>query len=187
MAIRGKKSFEKLTIEEINYIAGFFDGEGNINIYKIDTENNRKVQQLRNPKYELSVAIYNTDKDIMEWLHFVFGGYFQTRNRDNNQNQDKEWKESYCVRMTSNQALEFIRLVYPYLRVKKKQADVAIAFQEVKLKKTSRFAKVTSEQLEFFENSYLKLRKIIDCCRWRKNNSTAAKRFHPQRLTEKTL
>ena len=28
MAIRGKKTFEKLTIEEISYIAGFFDGEG---------------------------------------------------------------------------------------------------------------------------------------------------------------
>lgn len=186
MAIRGKKTFEALTIEEVNYIAGFFDGEGNINIYKIDTENNRKVHQLRNPKYELSVAFYNTDKEIMEWLHSVFGGYLQTRNRDNSPKRDKEWKENYCVRMTSNQALEFIRLVYPYLRIKKKQADVAIAFQEVKLKKISRFAKVTSEQLAFFESSYLQLRKLIDCCRWRKNGSTAAKRLHPQRLNETT-
>lgn len=187
MAIRGKKSFEKLTIEEIIYIAGFFDGEGNINIYKIDTKNNTEVQRRLVPKYELSIAIYNTDKGIMEWLSSVFGGYFQVRNRTNTISHKEGWKESYAVRMTSNQAFEFLNLVYPYLRIKKKQADIAIAFQGVKIKKTSRFAKVTSEQLEFFENSYLQLRKVIDSCRWRDNDSTASTRLHPQRLSEKTL
>lgn len=186
MAIRGKKTFEALTIEEISYIAGFFDGEGNINIYKIDTDNNTNVQQRKCPKYELTVAIYNTDKEIMDWLHSVFGGYLQVRNSKNTTNHKQEWKESYTQKLTSNQALEFLNLVYPYLRVKKKQAEVAMKFQEVKLRKTSRFAKITPEQLVFFESSYLQLRKLIDCCRWRLNNSTAAKRLYPQRLSEKT-
>ncbi len=187
MAIRGKKTFEKLTIEEISYIAGFFDGEGNINIYKSDTGRGRESGRRITPRYELAIAIYNTDKDVMDWLHSVFGGYQQTRNSENTTNHKKKWKESYTQRLTSNQALEFLLLVYPYLRVKKKQADLAIKFQQYRNNKANRFGKISSEQLEFSENTYLQLRNLIDCCRWRNNNSTAAKRLRPQRLSEKTL
>ena len=179
MAIRGKKTFEKLTIEEISYIAGFFDGEGNINIYKSDTGRGRESGRRITPRYELAIAIYNADK--------VFGGYQQTRNSENTTNHKKKWKESYTQRLTSNQALEFLLLVYPYLRVKKKQADLAIKFQQYRNNKANRFGKISSEQLEFSENTYLQLRNLIDCCRWRNNNSTAAKRLRPQRLSEKTL
>jgi len=183
MVTRGKE----LTIEDINYIAGFFDGEGNINIYKTDTENIRKVQQLRNPKYELSVSMFNTDKGVIEWIHSIFGGSFMTRNRINTKSYNKKWKESYTIRLTANQAKSFLEIMYPYLRVKKTQAEIAIKFQEVKLNKKSRFARVTDEQVCFFENSYQQLRQTIDSCRNRFNGSVADKRFHPQRLTETTL
>lgn len=183
MIIRGKES---LTIEDLNYIAGFFDGEGNINIYKVDTKNNTTVQRRITPKFELTVSLYNTDKDVMDWLYSIFGGYFQIRNRYNNKNHKKIWKESYCVRLSSNKAIEFLEIIHPYLKVKKQQAEIAIKFQQVKKDKKNRFAKVTEEQLEFFEKSYLQLRETIDSCRNRHNGSIADKRFRPQRLTEET-
>jgi hypothetical protein len=181
MAIRGKES---LTSEEISYIAGFFDGEGNVNIYKTDTKNNTEVQQRLCPKYELSVSMYNTDMGIIEWLYEVFGGYFQIKNKGG---KPPYRKESYVVRLGCNKASAFLEMLYPYLKIKKEQAKIAIEFQKVKIDKTSRFAKITPKQLDFFENSYLQLRQLINSSTWQFNNSVAAKRFHPQRLNETTL
>lgn len=106
MITRGKES-------EVAYIAGLFDGEGNINIYKVERTSSK------GPVYDLTIAIYSTNREVIDWLYGLFGGYVQTKNHLKNSGYKSHWKECYSWRLSSNQAQDFLRLVYPYLRIKK--------------------------------------------------------------------
>lgn len=173
MITRGKES-------EVAYIAGLFDGEGNINIYKVERTSSK------GPVYDLTIAIYSTNREVIDWLYGLFGGYVQTKNHLKNSGYKSHWKECYSWRLSSNQAQDFLRLVYPYLRIKKSQADIAIEFQEVKRTKNGQFVSLTTQQLACYDSYYMKLRQLIDSPRWQRNSSVAAKRFRPQRLIERT-
>src|SRR3990172_3163537 len=110
-----------ITIPERAYLAGLVDGEGCISI-----------SEYRNPKktattiLTLSLTVSSCDKDILDYwaektgLGSVFIG---TRARSNS-------RTGYSWRLCSNKAVELIDLIYPYLMLKKEQADIAVKFQE---------------------------------------------------------
>jgi hypothetical protein len=52
-----------LTSEMQAYLAGLFDGEGSINIFK---QPNRKDRI--NPSYFLEISIGNTHKGVLQWV-----------------------------------------------------------------------------------------------------------------------
>ena len=93
------------------YVAGFFDGEGYISIEK---------KQLN-----LRVGIANTNKDIMEWIHINFGGQMQKVNAEKYKH-----KPCYLWRASSKQAENFLKYIYPFLKVKKLRAEIAFKLRE---------------------------------------------------------
>ncbi len=111
-----------MTEIELAYIAGIVDGEGCIGIYhRLDTKGNRS--------YQLCVQVGNTDKALIEWLHKSFGAYMY-EHKHYSCEKIKRKLPSFVWTIVGNQALSFLEIVHPYLRIKKEQAEIAIGFQK---------------------------------------------------------
>lgn len=100
------------------YIAGLFDGEGTIYIGKF--RHSRDKYWV----YVLRVQVAMREKWVPEWLFFAFGG------RLNKMKQTKTpgatlWRWT----IEGNKAVEFLKVVLPYLKLKRAQAELAIEFQ----------------------------------------------------------
>lgn len=105
----------------LEYMAGFFDGEGCIclsqNIYS-------KRKYIR---YTMEVSISQSGifgGSILKDFKSVFGGYFWKRNREGRK----------IIGIWFNKAMKaciFLEQILPYLRLKKEQAELAIEFQKI--------------------------------------------------------
>ena len=124
-----------LDSEQLAYIARIVDGEGSISLVKAIHKNRpvrkRNIRSLSNPNPGTSkqtfmrVNVSMTDRQIPEWLHSEFGGSLSYRKYP-----DKNWADRCDWNIASNQALEFLKAILPYLRIKHVQAVIAISFQE---------------------------------------------------------
>lgn len=98
--------------EELDYAyaAGLIDGEGCIGIY----------HNSHNGNYQLRIAVEMTDKSGLDVLESLFGGkwYFRAAKAPR--------KARYIWMTFNNNASKVLETLMPYLRVKKKQAEVAL-------------------------------------------------------------
>ena len=104
---------------DIAYIAGIIDGEGCISLC---------VNKYRKPRpfsYFIRVNVTNTNEWLCQWLKFALGGGVY-HHPDPNPKHKSRWQWV----LSSNEALAALKLIYPYLRLKKPQAELAIKFQE---------------------------------------------------------
>src|SRR4029077_10763629 len=107
----------KLGIAERAYLAGIIDGEGSIMMIHHPA---RGSAGNRWEYWVLRVAISNCDKRLIDWLEELFGeGHSVCRNGRDNQRDAYQW------RMDSKAALPVLEAAYPYLKLKKAQADLA--------------------------------------------------------------
>lgn len=106
--------------EKAAYTAGIIDGEGSIQIRK----NHYKTAAGIKESYCLRVRVVNTDKVLIDWLVRVYGGntYEDCRKASKNEKHLFDWN------MHSNAAYSFLQQVYPFLVIKRKQAQVAFDF-----------------------------------------------------------
>lgn len=120
----GRKEINKLSYEDSCYVAGLFDGEGTITLTKVSRTS--KGELGKSPSFVLRARIRMTDKNIIDWLRITIGGryYFYTASKKPNQKPCHEWN------VAGINAMSFLRDIYPYLKVKRLQADVAFRFGE---------------------------------------------------------
>lgn len=101
---------------DINYISGFFDGEGCVGVYKVKGKNS----------YALSIAISQTNCDesraILNQLLTLYGGCIVQSKQYGNQ---KKWMQ---YKLTGRKALKFLNDIYDYSIIKKKQIKLALDF-----------------------------------------------------------
>lgn len=102
---------------DIKYAAGFIDGEGSIQLYA----GQRKNGGLN---YQIIVTVSNTNIEVLNQMKESFEGTVRplTKAKGN-------CKQAYRWRVVSQQALSFLKLIAPYLIVKKEQANLAFQFQ----------------------------------------------------------
>lgn len=104
-------------------LAAFIDGEGCISII-------RNVKKARaNGGCQLVMAVYlgGNDPRLAGWLKTTFGmGNTWIRKQ---KYQGKEWRPFYGWKVTGANAKTLLQGCYPYLLLKKEQADIALAFQ----------------------------------------------------------
>ena len=112
-----------MTIADLNYMAGIFDGEGCISIGK------HKKRGHWNAAYSLKVAIVMCNAYIPNLFQFAFGGKVYTQNRGGRYLPEWHWA------IAANKAVEFLKILLPYLRLKKDEAELAIRFQAFKKNK----------------------------------------------------
>ena len=109
--------------KEINlaYIAEFFDGEENITI---DEFKPRKFGW--NKTYLLRIRLVNTNEEVIKYCK----NYFKVERicfEKRNKKRKGIWRWIVCTR----QVEEVLKKLLPYLKVKKRQAELAIRFQEM--------------------------------------------------------
>lgn len=108
----------EITELEKAYIAGFFDGEGSV-IVRAAIHNN-----IIN--YELIISIGQNDTSVLRYIQQIFGGRIA-----NPKYEFTRKKQTPDLRMEASKASFFLEMILPYLKVKRKQAELAIAFQKL--------------------------------------------------------
>ena len=105
------------------YTAGFLDGEGWIGI--INCNNNSILAKTGRKYYGVNIQIVQSDIEVLEWLKKQWGGggIFPCSFNAKRANSVK-WR--WCLH--TKDAINLLKEVYPYLKVKKKQAEIAIQF-----------------------------------------------------------
>ena len=102
------------------YVAGIIDGEGSI--YLVNTHNGYKNHR----SMELHVKVGMTNEWIINFLLMQFGGTKFIRK----QHQIIRYKQVYEWSANGKKAGEFLKIILPYLQIKRPQAELAIAFQD---------------------------------------------------------
>jgi len=110
-----------LTEIEKAYIAGFFDGEGCVHISK-----KLRKKQGKNYCYSLKSVISNTKLEPLKYIKNIFGGSVSIQYRKNNH------KDNYFLQLNIKSTINLLENIYPYLRIKKEQANVAFNLIEIK-------------------------------------------------------
>ena len=107
------------------YLAGFFDGDGCINISKSHPKHSKS------PRHVLQVVVAQADRVFLEWwaeqtgLGKVYEDIAQRKVVPMRQRM-------YHWRMTGQQAEDLLRLMLPFLIVKLPQARIALEFRKIK-------------------------------------------------------
>jgi len=108
------------------YLAGLFDGEGCIYLYHTTKE-----------YLALEVRLGVVQKYIAQYYQLAFGGSIHTENYLHKDCYRR--RPMWYWQAPSLIAERFLKSVYPYLIIKKPQAEVALKFQAAKGNKGRRF------------------------------------------------
>jgi hypothetical protein len=102
-------------VKTLAYAAGIIDGEGCIYITK--SWHGSRYRHLK-----IGVEVSCTSLNLIEWLSIQFGGYLSFGKRPNR-------KPYYRWGLSSACAAEFLQAIYPYLVIKREQAEVVFRFR----------------------------------------------------------
>lgn len=139
-------------------LAAYVDGEGTIMIAKTEIKTGRKK-----PQYILTLIVANTDPRLIAWLQGIFGGYnaysHSSSSRFSTEHGVIKRKICFSWRQHEERAAEIIRHIVPYLIMKREQADVALAYREIR-KAGSKGRKLTDVDIEMREEMRQKMRSL---------------------------
>lgn len=118
---------------KIAYAAGLLDGEGSI------------LTALRIKRWtpQLIVAIQMCDERVLVWMAENFGGGVYVVRRKQpptlpNGAKPVVWRQQYQWKLLCGKAGEFLKLVQPYLIVKRQQCERALALRALTGKRSQR-------------------------------------------------
>ena len=100
----------------IAYMAGIVDGEGAL------TSGSYAKARNGNPWYTTYLIISSTDEILIDWLVNNFGSKKYTYTRKQTPGTSK--KQVYKWQCTGERLLHICELIYPYLVIKKRQAEI---------------------------------------------------------------
>lgn len=107
-----------LTELELAYLAGLLDGEG---CFSFSDNGANCIRPL--------VQLIMTDEEIVNWVGSVWGAKVTQFARHR---ALPHHKPQFRVQVTGEKAVEFCKSIYPYLKVKKKQAELHIEWMVTK-------------------------------------------------------
>ena len=122
-----------------HYLAGFIDGEGCIGIYKHKDNRTEKGYTLHSV-----VIISNTNKSLLEEINRITNGELRKRQKLRGN------KQIYVIHLQDIQGiLNLMKLINPYLLIKKEQSKLMIEFCKSRIKNKNR--KYTDREYEIAE------------------------------------
>jgi hypothetical protein len=145
------------------YWAGILDGEGSIDI----TRTYHQTKLGKHVYHFMRMAVYNRKRSLIEDAIKEFGmGSIQTHTMTR-QISGKTYPDSvvYSWTVTTNKACHVLKLLLPFLRLKKEKAKLAIAFQETKENTRGRvkggnYAHLSEKELEWREQCRSKMKHL---------------------------
>jgi len=142
---------------QIAYLAGIYDGEGTIRINKCGTAMYRAKHKTINPTYIAHLCLGMIDKRIPELLCKVFGGHMRYERAPEGKNCRGVWRWESTGRQN---VTRIVTMLYPYLIVKKAQADVVLDLCNNWETPYSRSAGVGQREILRREQLYQKMKKL---------------------------
>lgn len=106
---------------DLAYIAGYFDGEGCVSVWK-----RRPAYTCISPRHILNIQISSTDKSGLDWINSRFKGKMLYAHNRTKSNSADSWK--WLV--SAKRAADILRLILPYLKLKRREAELAIQLQD---------------------------------------------------------
>jgi hypothetical protein len=104
------------------YVAGYLDGEGCFSIWYKKRESIRKKGRI----FECVIRVGCTDKPIIDWLQSSFGGSTSTMSKPGvGFHRSQAWQWALRSKPVMR---DFIKHVLPYLRVKKREAQIMLEY-----------------------------------------------------------
>ena len=100
------------------YIAGLLDGEGCIGL--------NMTKSPKGNQYYPHISITNTNKEVLDWVKITVGKGSVIKKPCNN----PKYKTSYHWRIYGYLAIQFIKKIYPYLKIKKLQAETIMQYEK---------------------------------------------------------
>lgn len=110
-----------LTIAEAAYLAGLVDGEGTLSVWK-----ERRPANITGFRYKVTFTIAQANQKFLEEIGRMGGNgsvRLCTRNRP-----ERGHKPVYTVRFYSHQTRWLLPQLLPYLRIKRRQAELVLKF-----------------------------------------------------------
>lgn len=148
---------------QLAWAAGLLDGEGSFSIKRV-TRNGVVHYQLW---LVCGMAHIEPNERAIRELHSLFDGHVGIHTSKGNRLNTITWT------VVSQKALVCLERVAPYLRVKKRQAELLIEFQRTCISRTG--PKKNANKLRLQENYFYRVREL-----------NFKNRLHLQRLSEKT-
>jgi len=116
-----------LTEAEWGYVAGIIDGEGCLGVYSRSRQHLGQRQLTPSRSFRPRLDIGNTNPELMHWLQDHLGGYLRLDRQSERTNG--RWKDRWFLSLTDVQVIfEICRRTYPYLIVKRAQAELVLRF-----------------------------------------------------------
>lgn len=113
MVMTGDPKAPAISQCDLAYLAGFFDGEGCVQIRK------------RGKRWEAMLRFANTDRPLMIWLAGITGNCLSTRKP-----AKPGMKRSFEVCLQHVRAERWARLLLPFLRIKAAEVSLLIEFRK---------------------------------------------------------
>ena len=114
----GKKMAKQISITDIAYLTGLFDGEGCVQ-YKQYLDTKRKDRPKRYKVWRISLEMSMTDKAVMEWVYnLVNCGTFKLNIKNKSPSSKPHWKDQWRWRCSHRDAYKIAKLMWPFAQVK---------------------------------------------------------------------
>lgn len=131
------------TSHECAYLAGILDGEGSVYILSI-------TRAKKATQHALCIHVVNTHKGVMDWIVETFGGRLYSRKPRIKKLGFPERRVQHTWRQDGYKALAVLKLLLPYMIIKKEQAIVGIDLQErIMSFGGNQWYRLTPEELEW--------------------------------------
>jgi hypothetical protein len=134
----------------IAYVAGLIDGEGCIRVKKSKAY---KCQGRSTPGYHASIQIKMTDKGAIEFVASVLGGWHYVQ-----RSALRSGRPLYTWQVSDLKAETAIKVVLPYLRVKKAQAEAVLSLRQLQAEGRKHRTKIVGYR--DFPNQYGTVRQV---------------------------
>ncbi len=126
---------EKYSVPDVStltlaYIAGLVDGEGTISIRRMARR--KLVRGRLVEEYGPVLSVAQKDRMILDWLRetFLCGGITRVSTAHGMLSADGSTASYWHVQY--RQAVEIVRAIQPYLRIKRRQADLVLSLDALK-------------------------------------------------------
>lgn len=113
-----------MNTEILSYLAGVIDSDGFLTI-KRNTYSVRIKKDSKRPYYCERIGLKQTSPLVVDIIHQNFGG-----SRTVQKPNTKNGKVLYSIDIRNNKANAFIRAIFPYLIIKKRQAEILIELRK---------------------------------------------------------
>jgi hypothetical protein len=140
-----------MNLKDKAYIAGFLDGEGEVGIHKMT-----EPDMVRGCRHRLEIAFTNTHKDVLLFIQSIYGG-----NISKKQLHSENHRQCYRLRIEGMTSIKLLRDVFPYLKIKRMQAEIAFQFAKTLRRVGGNTRRpITNRVFDKRENLYSEIKNI---------------------------